>query len=265
MKKFTQLLNEVKTAPEQLNGATALRESYVNGDIFQIGALVKTNKGIAEIINRGPNYVTLVKEGAIFKRWITDISETDSQSTKQSKIYKESFVVNGYKTVNFSKQLAEKFNEVAKVHPDKFALFTCAVCCDKLLGASAEELVENFDKFRIEFDRASKYLSKFDIVVEEMGAIEDKLLEYALFEGVKFSATNKHKVATIISGAVGHKSTSRDPTDIIHGSIDHVKKNRYSEEQWKILGKMLNKATEAGIKWDKARLHAITQQFMGLK
>ncbi len=264
MKKFTELLNEVKTAPAP-NADEALRESYVNGTIFNIGTSVKCDKGIAEIINRGPNYVTLVQEGKTFKRWITDISETTSQSSKKTQIYKESFVVNGYRTKNFTKELAEAFSAVSQNNADKFALFTCAVCCDRLLGASEQQLIEQFDKYRVEFERASRYLTKFNLCVEEISSIEDILFEHALMEGLKFSASDKHKLAKIIATAVGHTSPHTEPSDIIHSSIDHVKKNRYSEEQWKILGKMLNKATEAGIKWEKNKLHPRTQHFMGLK
>ena len=119
----------------------------------------------------------------------------------------------------------------------------------------------------MDFERASKYLNKFNIELEEMSSIEDRLFAYALTEGLKFSANDKMKVAHIIAKAVGHSPSPehKDPVDIIHGAVDHVKKNRYSEQQWKILGGMLNKATESGIKWDKNKFHSRTQHFMGLK
>jgi hypothetical protein len=242
-----------------------LREDYINGKIFNIGQIVDCDKGTAEIIDRGPNYVTLVKEGKTFKRWLKDISLSEIQETKRSQIYKESFIVKGYKTKNFTRELAEKFNAAYKNNRDKYALFTCAVCCDKLIGASKEELIENFDEYKVEFDRASKYINKFNIEVNELNAIEDTLLEHAITEGLKFSSTDKMKVAHIVAMAVGHTPKANNPTDIIHDSIGHIRANRYSPEGWKLIGKMLNKASESGIKWDKNKFAKHTQNYMELK
>lgn len=243
----------------------SIREAYIGGEIFKVGQLVECDLGTAEIIDRGPNYVTLVKDGETFKRWLKDVSISESTSTKRSQIYKESFIIKGYKTKHFTRELAEAFNTVNKNNLDKFALFTCAVCVDRLLGASKKQLVENFDTYKIEFERASKYTAKFGLVVEQLGAIEDTMLEYAIVEGVKFSATDKLKVAHIISAAVGHTPKSTDPVSIIHDSVGHVRANRYTPEAWKIMGHLYNKATEAGIKWDKNKFASHTQKYMGLK
>jgi len=272
MKKISQILLELQSVsapvvkkPIVEEPVDALREAYISGKIFKVGQVVDCDLGSAEIINRGPNYVTLVKEGKTFKRWVKDITVSENTNVKRSQIYKESFIIKGYKTKHFTRELAESFNAVNKNNHDKFALFTCAVCVDKLLGATKEEIAENFDDYRIEFERATKYLTKFGLVVEALSPIEDTMLEYSITEGIKFSAADKMKVAHIIAIAVGHTPRSSNPVDIIHDSVGHVRSNKYSPEAWKMMGAMYNKATEAGIKWDKNKFAAPTQKYMGLK
>jgi hypothetical protein len=56
-----------------------LREHYVSGEIFNVGALVESlNTGlIGRVIRKGANHVIAVtKEGLMFKSWIRDITET---------------------------------------------------------------------------------------------------------------------------------------------------------------------------------------------
>ena len=56
-----------------------LRENYVAGQIFNVGALVESlNTGlIGRVIRKGANHVIAVtKEGLMFKSWIRDINET---------------------------------------------------------------------------------------------------------------------------------------------------------------------------------------------
>ena len=42
-------------------------------------------------------------------------------------------------------------------------------------------------------------MAKFNIALNEMSNIEDKMLEYSILEGVRFSAADKKKVAVIIA------------------------------------------------------------------
>jgi hypothetical protein len=270
MKKISQILLEVSSRTEPVKKVVPkltdhLREAYISGKIFKVGQMVECDLGLAEIIDRGPTYVTLVKDGETFKRWVKDVTLSESSIAKRSQIYKESFIIKGYKTKHFTRELAEMFNLVNKKTSDKFALFSCAVCVDKLLGASEKQLAENFDIYRVEFDRATKYLSKFNIVVNEMSKIEDTLLEHAIINNLKFSAVNKSKVANIISHSVGLVTESKDPVVVINESIDHIKCNKYSTNGWKVIGGLFNKATEAGINWDKSKFASHTQKYMELK
>ena len=268
MKKFSELLAEVKTAkvsPVVSLPPRNMREEFVNGKIFNVGDLVECDLGIVEIISKGPNYVTVINEGKTAKRWIADIRETNQEAKPTvARLYRESITIKGYKTKNFTRELAEQFQEHYKDSTDKFALFNCTVCCDKLLGATKEEIAEQFDEMKVSFERAIKYLTKLNMSVN-LEAVEDWLLEYAILEGQTFTAKDKHKVAHIIATNVGHTPVSKDPTEMLHGAIDHIKKNRYTPEAWKLMGGMFNLASKSGIKWDKDKFAKHTQRYMGLK
>jgi transcriptional antiterminator len=181
-----------------------------------------------------------------------------------SRLYKESITIKGYRTKNFTRELAEQFQEQYKDTTDKFALFNCTVCCDKLLGTTKEEVSENFDEMKVAFERAVKYLTKLNMTVD-LDIVEDWLLEVAILEGQTFTAKDKTKVANIIAANVGHKSASKDPTEMVHGAIDHIKKNRYTPDAWKLMGNMFNMASKSGIKWDRDKFARHTQRYMGLK
>lgn len=62
---------------------TNLRDRYFNGEIFQIGEIVECVKTGTpmKIIDRGANYVTVVCEGNISKKWLNDIKEIVPQNT----------------------------------------------------------------------------------------------------------------------------------------------------------------------------------------
>ena len=55
----------------------AVRERYVDGQIFWLGETVYTREGSGEVVFRGPNYVTVkLDEGHVSKKWLSDLSET---------------------------------------------------------------------------------------------------------------------------------------------------------------------------------------------
>lgn len=266
MKRFSDLLEEVKKVPVVKQTTEDLRESFIRGDIFNVGDLVECDLGIVEIINRGPNYVTVISEDTQVKKWLTDIHPTEKQTRlSTSRLHKEAITVKGYKTKNFTRELAEQFSTVYKETGDKYALYNCTICCDKLLGSSKEGITENFDQYRVSFERAHKYLDKFNIKINEFSEIEDWLIEYAILEGLSFRANDKLKVARIIATHTGVVTESVDPVKVIHEAIALIKKNRYIPEAWKIMGNMFNLATSSGIKWNKDLFAKHTQHYMELK
>ena len=67
-----------------------LRDNFVNGDLFQVGALVESlNTGmVGKIIRRGANHIIcLTKEGYLFKSWARDLNEVHEVGTDSYREY----------------------------------------------------------------------------------------------------------------------------------------------------------------------------------
>jgi hypothetical protein len=272
MKKYKDLLESlnqrrlqiVETPVEEVN---SLREAYVEEKIFNVGDTVETNTGdIAEIIDRGPNYVTLIKEGNTFKKWLKDVKpvQVEENAKRRSQIYKESFIIKGYKTKNFNRKLSEKFRDIAGKVGDTYALYNSVVCFDSLLGLSEDNLKNNFDDYRVYYERAHKYFGKFKIHLNEMSQIEDILLGYSLEEDLKFTASDQIKVASIIAGTAG-VDTKGSAVQIVNSAARKFKVGSHTPEAWKIIGQMLKKADQASIDWDHSIFAKSTLKFMGLE
>lgn len=261
MKSFNQLKEDLKQTK-----LPTLRDRYVEGKIFAIGESVQTADGqIAQIIDRGPNYVTLIKEGKTFKKWLNDIRQINEEAgIPRTQIYKEQLCFKGYKTKNFTKDLAEQFKQLTKCSEDQFAVINFIRAIDFL--KSDVDLTENFTQYKTEFDRAIKYSSKFDVdLTGILSPIEDQLLEHSILEGLNFSAADKMKVAKIIASAADVVDHSGKHHEIVNRAAQQFKQGRHTPEGWKLMGAMLNKATEAGIQWDKNIFHKSIHKAMGLK
>lgn len=269
MKKYSQLLEsfkQKKVVEEQILATDPIREAYVEGSIYNIGDKVETKSGdIAEIIDRGPNYVTLIKEGKTFKSWLKDIKPSQiEESKRKAQLYRESFIIKGYKTKHFSRELSELFKNLTQNNNDTYAIFNSVVCLDNLLGITEESLKEDFNKYKVDFDRATKYLKKFDMQLDEMSKVEDILLAYSIEEGIRFAANDQMKVASIIANTAG-VTESGSAQNIINSAARKFKTGSHTPEAWKIIGQMLNKASQAGIKWDKSIFASHTLKYMGVE
>lgn len=271
-KSYKELLESIKdnlpkTPLVEEKHEDILREAYINEKIFNIGDSVQTADGnLAEIISRGPNYLTLVREGNEFKCWIKDVKPISIEETpkRRTQIYKESFIIKGYKTQNFTRELSEQFKDISKRIGDTYALYSSVVCFDSLLGISEGALKEDFNSYKVSFERASKYFNKFNIQLNEMSMIEDKLLEYSLEEGLKFSVNDQLKVASIIASTAGIEEEG-SAINIINAAARKFKSGSHTPEAWKLIGQMLQKADQAGIKWDHSIFAKPTLKYMGIE
>ncbi len=272
MKKYKDLLESLnqrrlQIVDTQVEEIDTLREAYVEEKIFNVGDTVKTNTGdIAEIIDRGPNYVTLIKEGNTFKKWLKDIKpiQIEENAKRRSQIYKESFIIKGYKTKHFTRELSERFKEIANGVGDTYALYNSVVCLDSLLGLSENDLKTNFDNYRVSYERAQKYFNKFKINLNEMSQIEDILLGYSLEEDLKFTASDQVKVASIVASAAGIDAKG-SAVQMVDSAARKFKMGSHTPEAWKIIGQMLKKADQTNINWDRAIFAKSTLKFMGLE
>ena len=244
-----------------------IRERFIRGEIFNVGDLVEaTGLGIAEIINRGTNYVTIIHEGKEYRKWLSDIIPSSARPTKPVSMYKGVVTIKGYKAKNISKELSEQFSKAYKESKDKYAVFSLLVCLDKLIGASETDIRENFDHYKVQYERMNKYLNKIEFSLNEVySCVEDMLIEEAVKQGKSINISSKEKIANIIRAATLADVKNNDPCTMINESVRHVTHTRYSSQGWKILGCMLNIATSSGIEWDKSQLHTTTKQFIGIK
>lgn len=239
-------------------------QSYVES--VAIGSVVLTNDGrTAEVINIGPNYVTLVSEGKTFRKWTSEVTIAEGTHT-DTVMEHDQIVIKGYKTKNFTQEVTKQFSEIIKENTDTYAVYNLAVALDNLLGLTEEAVTTNFENCRKNFDRAVKYAARFNVVFEQLSAVEDTLLEHALCENVKFAANDKAKVANIIAATTGVLNEG-EPHEIVNRAAQSYAggNRKLTTEGWKILGSMLNKATEANIQWDKSSLNPSIHRFMGLK
>ena len=73
-----------------LSDFEVVRDLYLSEQIWNVGDLVVTNEGCGEIIRRGTNYVTIVKENyKVEKVWLHDIQIDENQKVKQDKDIKD--------------------------------------------------------------------------------------------------------------------------------------------------------------------------------
>ena len=73
-----------------LSDFEVIRDLYLSEQIWNVGDLVITNEGCGEIIRRGTNYVTIVKENyKVEKVWLHDIRIDENQKVKQDKDIKD--------------------------------------------------------------------------------------------------------------------------------------------------------------------------------
>ena len=73
-----------------LSDFEVVRDLYLSEQIWNVGDLVITNEGCGEIIRRGTNYVTIVKENyKVEKVWLHDIRIDENQKVKQDKDIKD--------------------------------------------------------------------------------------------------------------------------------------------------------------------------------
>lgn len=239
--------------------ANRIREDYKEGKLFKVGDSVRTNDGLeAEVINLGTNYLTLVREGNVFKRWLNEVEVIHS---KMRDTGTDVFSYKGYAPKNFTKELEEMFSGLCNSNTDSFALLNCICSIDDLL--KIDGINEKYEYYKAEYDRSIRYLRKFGLPESIISSAEDQLLEYAIVEGVGFSANDKNKVASILAMSAG-VSTDGSATDIVNQAAEAMKNKKHTPEGWKIWGKMLNLASKAGIKWNKDIYARSTQKFMEL-
>jgi nicotinamide mononucleotide adenylyltransferase len=284
-----RLMNEMRQGmglevlKEELKLATDwLRESYYRGEIFKIGELVESNGQKFEIMDRGSNYVVVVDgNGNTSRKWIKDVSSIKEDVTTNIKTDPEEITYKGYRTKNFNSddQATECFLRLMKQPDvDPVALLNLIKATDEYLGIHHQAQLtdsitsEQEKAFGIAFHRAQDYLVKLgdlqhhidymNTTVHEMQQIKaeyhtqtfgESLLSFKELLEMKFTATDKIKVARIIANALGvidvEKTSSAE--QLVNNALRKVRNKPMRPEYADVIQHMLLTAREAGIEYDE--------------
>ena len=264
MKKFNELVTSLVEAKTAQVKQPYDRQAFIRGDLVKIGDIVESVNGQAEVIGLGPNYVTLIKDGKTFKSWVSDIKPMKEEAKQTApRLYKESITYKGYRTKHFSRELAEEFKAVSIKPQDTFAFVNCIISADQVMGATSESIQEAYSTYKVAFDRANKYVTKFGISDAFMSECEDWLLEKSILEGLDFTARSREKVAAVIGKTAGVE-LKESPEETVNAAVDFYRMQRLTTEGWEFVGALLNHATRVGIRWDN-KFHQVVQRHMGLK
>jgi len=254
---------EVKFSIDQL------RDKYFKGEIFHIGDIVESNGEQFEIVDRGSNYVTVVKEGKLSRKWIKDIKVIGSLVKEDIQYDKISFKGFVPQTIQKKSRIVESFKKTLndKTVADPFAVLNALKLTDSYMKMNESASNEDLDRWDSEIERARESLeninqfhiheSYWNTYRQELNAMMDKKIEEALTQKTVRSS-DKIKVARIIADMLGVEKAENmsSPTQLINMGMRKVKNKVMRPEMLNVLSKMLKLADELDIKYDKNALPA---------
>jgi hypothetical protein len=262
------IMNKIRKAMghDQINEqADLIRKRYKDGDLYNVGDVVECKDGkTGEIINLGTNYLTLVNEGVTFKRWLTDISTVSENKIKRDQLYRESFIFKGYKTKTFDRTLSETFQKLTLENDDHYGILNFIKSCDSLNGLTKEISLSDVQNTISLFEQVQRYSNKFNLKIEKLNLVEDWLIEASLLQNLKFTPTDKYKVASLIAVTLNVKPISTLPDVIVNQAAKQARMSNYSKDGWTMMGKLFNMASSCGIKWDKEIFSPSARRYMVL-
>ena len=235
-----------------------------NNEDVVIGLYVSDGIHEGEIINVASNYVTIIAEGEEVKCWIDDLEACEG-GNKRDQIYKESFIFKGYKSKNLTRELAEQFRDIAKTTDDVYALLSCLKCVDYILNTDESSIMQDFPKVKVQLERAKRYTNKFSInIMEQLKSIEEGCLKYSILSEQKFLTTDKLMIARMIASVGEVEVSGSAPELIVNKAVMALRLEHLTVPGWKLLGRMLNVATKAGIQWSRSAFSQSQQEIMEL-
>lgn len=281
-----RLMNEIRhgmgmeVVKEQVKFETNdLREKYYAGQIFSIGEKVTDGQNIFEIIDRGSNYITVVNEsGATSKKWLDAIQPIIAEDIKPGYAPKQ-ISYKGYTTKNFdrSEDAAKAFQDTIDRDGDPVAILNAIKATDTYMGLNDKHLTgEEFtdqeketwiaahEKARESLNRVGEFAHHQDYWHTHQHELEGILIPYdetgkeemreqkERLEEMKFSPSDKIKVARIIAGSLGVNDVDEKsgPEGMVNQGLRFIKNKHMTPEAWSVIKNMLQMATNAGIKFD---------------
>jgi glutamate mutase epsilon subunit len=76
-------------------------------------------------------------------------------------------------------------------------------------------------------------------------------LKYSIIEGINFTTTDRNMVAKVVSMVAGISINNTDPTNSVNQSAIQLRKSQLTSQGWQMVGRLMNVATKAGIRWNK--------------
>lgn len=259
---------------------SSLREKYHSGSIFKIGDKVTDNSEIYEIVDRGPNYISVVNEnGNISKKWLDSVQPIELNEDTDSDYSPEEIVFKGYKTQNLHNSTAavKAFQQtIARYNKgeikDPVAILNALKYTDTYLAQKKSPASKEVESWNIahakardslnridEFTNHSDYWqeiqntkNKFNAKTQIPENIDPRELKGRLLE-MKYSSTDKIKIARVIASALGVEEVEKisNPDQLINNALRKVRNKPMRPEYVSILHKMIQTADEAGIKYDQ--------------
>lgn len=280
-----RLMNEIRsglgmdTVKEQVKFETnEIREKYYAGNIFNIGDKVTDGHNIFEIIDRGSNYITVVNEsGGISKKWLDAVQPIVVEDVRLG-YAPEQISYKGYTTKNFnrSEDAAKAFQDTIERAHDPVAILNALKATDTYMGLNDKHLTgEEFtdaekdtwiaahEKARESLNRIGEFSHHEDYWHMHQHELEGVLIPYVKsgqedlkteerLQEMKFSPSDKIKVARIIAGSLGVSDVDEKsgPEGMVNQGLRSIKSKHMTAEAWSVIRNMLQMATDAGIKFD---------------
>lgn len=265
-----------------------LREKYFREEIFSIGSKVSDGSNIFEIVDRGSNYLTVVNEsGDMSKKWLNDVHEVKIEEDITIGEAEPEITYKGYRTKNFhhsadaSKAFQDTITRADLHNHDAVAILKALKATDIYMGLNDRHIQgENFtdaekNQWIQAHNQAREYLTKIgefehheDYWHNHQHELESALIGYgesgkqdAVDESVeikkensmKYSASDKIKVARIIASALGTPDVekSQSAENLVNTALRKIKNKPMRPEYAAVLSRMLSTAKDAGIDFDE--------------
>lgn len=292
-----RLMNEIRQGlgldaiREQVKFETnELREAYRAGEIFNIGDAVTDGEKVYEVIDRGANYITVVNEGAISKKWLDSVQPTCVKEDIASIHVPEEISFKGYVAKNLchSEDATKAFQTTIQRYndgkiKDAVAVLNALKATDTYMQLNDLHLEQNtapgqselatwleaHNKARDSLNRIGEFMHHFGYWHMHEHELQDLNTDYnpdlpevemadsynpqgSLTE-MKYSSADKIKVARVIAGALGIEDVekSSSPEQLVNAALRKIRSKPMRPEYISVLHNMLQTANEADIKYDE--------------
>lgn len=254
------------------NNKNELREKYFKGEIFNIGTIVKDEKGVYEVMDKGTNYITVINEnGELSKKWLDSVKEVITDMNYKTETKDENQIsYKGFTTSNFEivPELKPIIESVISSETDSVAIINAL----KSIDESLKFYKQNKEIFQVPLMKGIDALNNIDHAVSGIvadlvlklpkGTFKEASITEASDNPFNFTSVDKIKIARIIAGALGIDNPEKmsSPEQLINLGLRKLRTKRITPELDGVVSQMLKTATMLDIKYDAKLLPAVMQK-----